>query len=783
GVSKLVTLGGPLPAITDDLTIIGNYGSGPVTVSGANTHQIFRVNNGKKLNLQTILIGNGVGASCGAGIICGGGLFNDGGIVDIYFSYFFNNHADDGFGGAIYNSGGTVEIKLSDFQINHAAAGSGGAIYNHSGTVNIHDSNFLRHNAGHGGAITNQAGTMLVNGSLFVENSANGAISGDSNGGIGGAILNSGGMLTVANSTFSGNTAANGFGGGALYNGGSSTLTVVNSTLANNDVTNPISGTTWGGGVSNWGTLSLVNSIVANNTGGDCVNQSSANGHHNLIQDGSHACGLTNGANDNKIGVDPKLDALPAWGTEGYRTIAPLTGSPALDAGDDVVCAATPINNLDQRGTTRPQGAHCDMGAFELIVTPNIVVTSNEDHAPDGCTPVGGIGVGFRDCTLREAIMLANTTPGQDTITFSARFNTYPSNIITLNEPLPAIEDNVTIDGVGTGLEANTVLISGANRYQIFTVNADKELNLQNNLGLANGVGGLCSFSNTGGAVCNHGVLRVSHVSFYTNSAAEDGGAIANFGELFINDSAGFYSNVASTSGGSLFNSGYARIENTVFDNSSAADGGAIMNFGRLVILNSTFQGNTANTGGAIRDGSGSTVDVSNSTFANNLADNGYGGGGIYMGSCCATLTLINSTFSNNSATGGLAGGINNWGPMHLANSIIANSTSGGDCVSNGATTGSHNLIEDTGSACGFSNGTDGNIIGSDPKLGPLTWSGGLGGTQTLTPLAGSPALNAGNDATCAAAPVNNLDQRGITRPQGAHCDIGSYESQNAALA
>jgi hypothetical protein len=45
-----------------------------------------------------------------------------------------------------------------------------------------------------------------------------------------------------------------------------------------------------------------------------------------------------------------------------------------------------------------------------------------------------------------------------------------------------------------------------------------------------------------------------------------------------------------------------------------------------------------------------------------------------------------------------------------------------------------------------------------------------------MAPAAGSPAVDAGNDATCAAAPVNNLDERGVTRPAGAHCNIGAYE-------
>jgi len=61
-----------------------------------------------------------------------------------------------------------------------------------------------------------------------------------------------------------------------------------------------------------------------------------------------------------------------------------------------------------------------------------------------------------------------------------------------------------------------------------------------------------------------------------------------------------------------------------------------------------------------------------------------------------------------------------------------------------------------------------------DPNLGPLANNGGS--TQTFRLLPGSPAKDAGDDATCAASPVNNLDQRGVTRPQGSHCDIGAIE-------
>jgi predicted outer membrane repeat protein len=49
----------------------------------------------------------------------------------------------------------------------------------------------------------------------------------------------------------------------------------------------------------------------------------------------------------------------------GTPTFPLLPGSTAIDAGDDTVCAADPVNGQDQRGVARPQGAHCDIGAFE----------------------------------------------------------------------------------------------------------------------------------------------------------------------------------------------------------------------------------------------------------------------------------------------------------------------------------------------------------------------------------------------------------------------------------
>ncbi len=140
-------------------------------------------------------------------------------------------------------------------------------------------------------------------------------------------------------------------------------------------------------------------------------------------------------------------------------------------------------------------------------------------------------------------------------------------------------------------------------------------------------------------------------------------------------------------------------------------------------------------------------------------------------------------TYLQTSVKGGVpdgsgGGGIYNSGTATLRNTLIANSTGGGDCVSNVTLSNSNNnLIEDSNSACGLTNGSNGNIIGSDPNLGALT------GSPAYFPLLpGSPAIDAGDNTTWADPPVNNQSQNGVIRPQDGNgdnfavCDMGSYE-------
>jgi hypothetical protein len=65
---------------------------------------------------------------------------------------------------------------------------------------------------------------------------------------------------------------------------------------------------------------------------------------------------------------------------------------------------------------------------------------------------------------------------------------------------------------------------------------------------------------------------------------------------------------------------------------------------------------------------------------------------------------------------------------------------------------------------------TDRRQAGREHLLGPLANNGGP--TQTHALLPGSPAI----DMVLSGCPLPATDQRGITRPQGAVCDIGAYE-------
>jgi predicted outer membrane repeat protein len=203
-----------------------------------------------------------------------------------------------------------------------------------------------------------EGGGILNNGTLTLTNCTLRGNAADSGGGI-----SNNGTLTVSNCTFSGNTAGDG-GGGILNNG---TLTVSSCTFSGNSAADE------GGGILNYGTLHTRNTILAANTaslGPDLAGSLGSSGH-NLIGNTQGGSGFA--ASDLR-NVGAMLGPLQNNGGP-TQTMAPLSGSPAIGAGDPTGDPAT-----DQRGFARNVGSTIDIGAFEF--QPVDVVTHLGLHAP-----------------------------------------------------------------------------------------------------------------------------------------------------------------------------------------------------------------------------------------------------------------------------------------------------------------------------------------------------------------------------------------------------------------
>lgn len=332
-----------------------------------------------------------------------------------------------------------------------------------------------------------------------------------------------------------------------------------------------------------------------------------------------------------------------------------------------------------------------------------------------GQTFAATITVDNTTCTLPNAITSANTDTatggctagsGNDTIIFDS---TLSGQTITLGSALSDLTTNITIDGSSL---TSHVKISGNNAYRVFNITAAGTVVLDH-LDLINGNDG----NNGGGGIQNAGTLTINHstlANHYSGPGFSGGGGIRSTGTLTVNNST-FSSNTAAGSAGGVFNAS-----------------------GTLTVNNSTFSGNSAPNGSSSGGGIANmgTLTVNNSTFSGNSAGNGGGGIAIFSG----TATVRNTILANN----------------------------GGKDCSGTINTALNNLIQTTATACGLTNGTNGNKIGVDPLLGALANNGGS--TQTFALLTGSPAINAGDSATCI-----STDQRGTAR--AGVCDIGAFEA------
>ena len=294
--------------------VIDGPGANLVTFNGNNAVQPFLVEQGVIATLSGLTVTGGQSN----GSNNGGGIENQG-TLTITDSRIINN---DGVNGGGIENEGTLTITNSTVAGNSSTL-FGGGIQN-NGTATATDSTFASNFAFEGGGGISNGGAMSVLDCTVANNSSN----------EGGGIDNFGPTLTVVNSTIAYNAAATTF---ELGEGEGSSRPGLGGGLAAYPTSSPSGG------------IGLYNTIVALNTngttsgapasdialGGGTIASSSSN---NLIGTGG-AGGLINGIDANQVGVaNPGLGTLASDGGP-TQTIALYYGSPAINAGSNLLDA------------------------------------------------------------------------------------------------------------------------------------------------------------------------------------------------------------------------------------------------------------------------------------------------------------------------------------------------------------------------------------------------------------------------------------------------------------
>jgi hypothetical protein len=659
-------------------------------------------------------------------------------------------------GGGVYNEG---NLAINNCLIMSNSAGQGGGIYNSAlrgpGIVILNDSIIGNNRAGDGGGIYNY-GTIRIS-RTGINNNASGSR--------GGGMINFG-TATMNNVTVAGNQGGE---GGGIWNGGN--ITWNNSTISSNT-------SFMGGGifVEEYGSERLTNTILAGNTasnsGPDCSGKLLSSGT-NILGNAS-SCDM-NMASGDRVNINPQLGILLP--TEGYIPLLPT--SPAINAGNPARCRPT-----DQRGIARPQGAKCDIGAYEYTVpgTATRLTVANGDRqltepgslfryplqiaAVDAKgSPVAGVTVRFQAPANSPSGLFSNT-------------NTKSSSAITGNggiaQAAPFRADRVTgtyrivasvagIPGVSFSLHNGAWLVSPNGS------DSNDCLYPESTCASLTGVLNKIEFQDddpvwmavgTYGSTGDHTILGISRtVNVY---GGWNPGFTNQIGTSVIQDMIELTTRINVS------------LNKITIQNTGSY---GIRTFANLLVKDSTIRNNRA-TG---IENSGHLTILNSTITQNGDSSLHVGQGGIFnTGSdSTSTVVIVNSTITQNK--GNTVGGVRNYftdtQPIRIHNSIIAGNISlygsdspdcSGEFISDG-----YNIIGNLNASQCEARWQNTDLVGSrtnpiNPMLNALR---DFGNNVWVQPLRlGSPAIDAGS-WNC-----DPVDQRGVARPQGGSCDIGAFE-------
>lgn len=308
-------------SINKSLTLIGANTSTTI-LDGSNSGKVVYIYADTVVSLKNLTFRNGNN----------GGVENAGTVT--LDNTIITNNSTQWLGAGFNNTAGIATIRNTLIQ-NNTAGSDGGGIYSSAAmTLNIFNTAVVNNTAKYGAGISND------------------------------------GSMTLTNVTVSGNraidTSTNQSRGGGIYMNSGGSATLINVTVANNeaDLT---------GGIefaSN--TVTAKNTIFANNSNANCL----AVPMHSLGTniDSGTSCQMS-GLGD-LSSTDPRISTLQMNGGS-TPTHALLSTSPAIDGGNNSGCPST-----DQRGVLRPQGARCDIGAYEFQGTISPTSTPTATQSP-----------------------------------------------------------------------------------------------------------------------------------------------------------------------------------------------------------------------------------------------------------------------------------------------------------------------------------------------------------------------------------------------------------------
>jgi fibronectin-binding autotransporter adhesin len=683
----------------------------------------------------------------------------------------------NGFGGGLYVLSGTIAWLNSNVDDNSASAGAGGAV----GLIGTGAAGGVVGTAGQagsgaGGGIFDQ-GTLTLTGASVKGNKA----------GSGGGI-DIHGNLTLNSSMIDGNTATNA-GGGIDITG---VIFVNQSELSDNDAA-------LGGAIDSSGTFTITDGQLLDNTatqsGGGIYSSgkgtvSGTDFKGNTASLGGGIYSFTNSIlevnssasfEENTATMGGAIYSLASLQVDsGSFTSNVATGGSASGGAILNSKGAATITNSQFETNVAANGGAIDSIQGTLSITGGV-------FAANQATGFGGAIDASGTQTISGVSLVNNSAVGG---TGGAIFD---QGTLTISNKTLILDNSA---GKGGGI-ANNGMLSIANSS--LSSNSAKAVgtsgsgggiyNSGGSIAISGGtVAGNSATGSGGGIFINQGSLTIAANTDLSFNSAFSGGAIYNAAGVVTLTNVALVGDSAEDDGGAIFNANTLTATIASLMNNTALNGGSIFNTGVATIVDMTISGDSASGegGGVFNEG---TLSLTNSTVAEESA---FDGGGVY--NFAGTLTTVNVTIAENSVvSGGLGGGLDvAGGTVVLYNTIVAGNTTGigsaapaSDIVGTVSIASVYNLIG-TGGTGGLQNGVNNNIVGVNPKLGPLAANGGP--TETIALLTGSPAIDHGGNSISAVT-VPTSDERGALRGgvageinAGTRVDIGAYEASSSYL-